>query len=169
MTMFDRPVQRPRGRPPKSGVPGQARELIVRAGTAAFSEKGYASISLDEVLSQAGVPKGSFYYYFKSKDAFGLAVLEAYTHYFTRKIEFWFNDAASEPLQRILNFAADAKAGMARYGFRRGCVVGNLAQDMSALSPEFRDKLTAIFKTWQNLLERVLRLAQGRGQISAKA
>jgi TetR/AcrR family transcriptional repressor of nem operon len=40
--------------------------------------KGYAAVGLNEILAAAGVPKGSFYHYFESKDAFGEALLESY-------------------------------------------------------------------------------------------
>lgn len=160
-------VKRRRGRPPKSGEVGATREALIRAGVVAFSEKGYASIGLEELLGSAGVPKGSFYYYFASKEAFGLAVIEAYTAYFTRKLDAWFGDDRVPPLERIRNFAADAQAGMARYDYHRGCVIGNLAQDMGAIPGAFRERLTEVFADWESRLARVLSSALARGDIGS--
>jgi TetR/AcrR family transcriptional repressor of nem operon len=160
-------VKRRRGRPPKSGEVGATREALIRAGVVAFSEKGYSSIGLEELLGSAGVPKGSFYYYFASKEAFGLEVIEAYTAYFTRKLDGWFGDDGVLPLDRIRNFAADAQAGMARFDYHRGCVIGNLAQEMGALPEGFRERLTEVFADWERRLARVLASARTRGDIDA--
>lgn len=160
-------VKRRRGRPPKSGEAGATGEALIRAGVIAFSEKGYSSIGLEELLGSVGVPKGSFYYYFASKEAFGLAVIDAYTAYFTRKLDAWFGDERVLPLERIRNFAADAQAGMARYDYHRGCVIGNLAQDMGALPEAFRERLTDVFADWERKLSRVLSSALARGDIGS--
>jgi TetR/AcrR family transcriptional repressor of nem operon len=160
-------VKRRRGRPRKSGEVGSTREALIRAGVVAFSEKGYSSIGLEDLLGSAGVPKGSFYYYFASKEAFGLEVIEAYTAYFTRKLDGWFGDNSVLPLDRIRNFAADAQAGMARFDYHRGCVIGNLAQEMGALPEGFRERLTEVFADWERRLARVLASALARGDISA--
>jgi TetR/AcrR family transcriptional repressor of nem operon len=158
-------VKRRRGRPPKSGDVGATRDALIRAGVIAFAEKGYSSIGLEELLGSVGVPKGSFYYYFASKEAFGLAVIEAYTAYFTRKLDAWFGDDDVPPLERIRNFAADAQAGMARFDYHRGCVIGNLAQDMGALPEAFRERLSAVFADWEKRLGSVLSSAAARGDI----
>lgn len=160
-------VKRRRGRPPKSGEVGAAREALIRAGVVAFAEKGYSSIGLEALLGSADVPKGSFYYYFASKEAFGLEIIEAYTAYFTRKLDFWFGDEHVLPLDRIRNFVADAQAGMARYDYHRGCVIGNLAQEMGALPEAFRERLTDVFADWERRLARVLSSALARGDIGS--
>lgn len=158
-------VKRRRGRPPKSGEVGATREILIRAGVIAFSERGYSSIGLEELLGTVGVPKGSFYYYFANKEAFGLAAIEAYTAYFTRKLDLWFSDESVPPLDRIRNFAADAQAGMARYDYHRGCVIGNLAQDMGAVPEAFRTRLTEVFAEWEGKLSHVLSAAVKHGDI----
>lgn len=54
------------------------REHIVAVGQRIMAGKGFSAVGLNEILTSAGVPKGSFYYYFASKDAFGVALLEKY-------------------------------------------------------------------------------------------
>ncbi len=161
---------RKRGRPPRlEPAYGTSREALIRAGVALLSEKGYSATGLEEVLRSAGVPKGSFYHYFSSKDVFGAALIEAYATYFVRKLDRWLLDERTAPLQRIRNFVADARDGMARYEFRRGCVVGNLGQEMSALPELFRDRLHGVLLDWQARTERCLREAQAVGEIAADA
>ncbi|WP_310301191.1 TetR/AcrR family transcriptional regulator [Rhizobium sp. BE258] len=54
------------------------RATILKAGRKIMAQKGFSAVGLNEILTDAGVPKGSFYYYFASKDAFGEAVLSSY-------------------------------------------------------------------------------------------
>ena len=156
------------GRPPKEMLSRLAtREALIRGGLELFTEKGFNSVGLDEVLRRVGVPKGSFYHYFSSKDDFGQQVLEAYAAYFARKLDRWLLDASRPPLARIADFVADARAGMVRHHFHRGCLVGNLGQEMGALDESFRSRLEAVFQDWQKRLATCLAAAVAAGELAA--
>lgn len=109
--------------------------------------------------------KGSFYHYFENKDAFGQALITRYADYFARKLERHFSDTTRAPLARIRDAIADLQAGMARHEFRRGCLVGNLGQEMGSLPEAFRTQLSDVFADWQQRLARCLREAQAGGEI----
>lgn len=163
-------LPRRRGRPPRvAPAYGTSRDALIRAGVAALSEKGYSATGLEEVLRRAGVPKGSFYHYFPSKDAFGAELIDTYAAYFARKLDRWLLDETAAPLRRLGNFVADARAGMARFDYRRGCVVGNLGQEMSALPEAFRARLHGVLLDWQARTERCLMDAKAAGEIAADA
>lgn len=168
-TPVTRPQPRRRGRPPKdAGVSyAETRTLLIRTGLAVLTEKGYSSVGIDEILRLVAVPKGSFYHYFPSKEAFGQALIAAYADYFARKLDGCFLDAACSPLQRLRNFVEDARQGMAKHGFRRGCLVGNLGQEMAVLPESFRCQLAGVFEDWQQRTERCLKEAQRMGEIDA--
>lgn len=157
---------RRRGRPPKAGL-ADARERLVRSGVAILTEKGFSAVGLDEILKSAGIPKGSFYHYFDGKEAFGAALIDAYAAYFARKLDRWFLDESLTPITRLARFIADAEAGMARHGWRRGCLVGNLGQEMGTLPEGFRAQIAAVFLDWQARTARCLRAAQAAGDIDA--
>lgn len=157
---------RRRGRPPRDqSQPNAPRARLLRTGVAILTEKGFSAVGVDEILASADVPKGSFYHYFGSKEAFGLALIDAYAAYFARKLNRWFDDAERAPLDRLRDFIADARSGMARYGYRRGCLVGNLGQEMGALPEPFRMRLAAVFRDWEMRTSRCLRAAQEVGDI----
>lgn len=160
---------RRRGRPPNEKAQAETRAQLVRAGVAILTEKGFSAVGLDEILASVGVPKGSFYYYFESKHAFGLTLIDAYAEYFARKLDRSLDNARYSPLQRLRDFVADARAGMERYGFRRGCLVGNLGQEMGSLPEPFRNRLTAVFDDWQARTAKCLKAAQAAGEISQDA
>jgi len=63
---------RRRGRPPKEAAGySETRESLLQAGVEVLTEKGFSSAGIDEILRRVGVPKGSFYHFFGSKEAFG--------------------------------------------------------------------------------------------------
>lgn len=164
------PTPRRRGRPSKNPTePRQdTRELLIRTGVAVLTEKGYSSVGIEEVLRLARVPKGSFYHYFESKSAFGQALIAAYASYFARKLDHWFLDTSTPPLQRLHHFIADARKGMQRHDFARGCLVGNLGQEMGTLPESFRVQLAQVFADWQARTATCLASAQRAGEIAAQ-
>ncbi|MFC3721943.1 acrylate utilization transcriptional regulator AcuR [Neoaquamicrobium sediminum] len=163
-------VVRKRGRPRKDpSLPGSARSQLLRTGVAILTEKGFSAVGIEEMLSAASVPKGSFYHYFDSKDDFGLALIDAYADYFARKLDRWLEASERPPLQRLEDFVADAREGMARHHFRRGCLVGNLGQEMGVLPERFRQRIAAVFADWEARTEKCLRAAQAAGQIPREA
>lgn len=54
------------------------RRIIIETAQRIMARRGYSAVGINEVLAEAGVPKGSFYHYFASKDAFGEAILKSY-------------------------------------------------------------------------------------------
>ena len=156
-----------RGRPPKvAREHADTREVLLRCGMEVLTEQGFAVTGIDTVLKRVSVPKGSFYHYFDSKEAFGQAVLQRYAEYFARKLDRWLLNEDVLPLQRLRNFVEDAKAGMTKYQFRRGCLVGNLGQEVVVLPESFRNELEEVLLDWQQRLAACLREAVRQGQIA---
>lgn len=156
-----------RGRPPKVNRDNpDTRDALVRCGTELLTEQGFLSTGIEAVLSRVGVPKGSFYHYFQSKEDFGHAVLDNYARYFARKLDRCLLDTSRPPLARIAAFVEDAKAGMQRFGFRRGCLVGNLGQEVTQLPGAFRESLEAILLSWQQRLALCLEAAKAEGELA---
>jgi TetR/AcrR family transcriptional repressor of nem operon len=161
-------VQRKRGRPPKSdGDHRETRETLCRAGVAALTSKGFSATGIEEILRAAGVPKGSFYHFFASKEAFGAELIDRYADYFAAKLDRFFLNNELSPLARLEAFCNNAEQGMRRFSFRRGCLVGNLGQEMEALPESYRAKLTAVFADWQSRLAKCLEEAKAAGEIAS--
>lgn len=163
------PSQKPRrGRPRGAPDASQARRDLIRAGLEHLTEKGYSSVGVDEILEVAKVPKGSFYHHFRNKADFGLALIAAYDTYFAKLLDQAFLDEDHAPLERLRLFTKKAEEGMARHGFRRGCLVGNLGQEMGALPDDFRGALVGVLETWQKRTAQLFRDAQASGELSAE-
>lgn len=159
-------VKRGRGRPPKDQAAlRETKAALIRSGMELLTEKGYSATGIDEILRKVGVPKGSFYHYFGSKDAFGSVLIKNYSSYFEHKLDKFLLDEEYSPIDRLAAFMNDAVEGMARYEFKRGCLIGNLGQEMGALPEQFRDQLKTVFNNWQQKVEQCLEEAKAAGQI----
>ncbi|GJM03570.1 MAG: TetR family transcriptional regulator [Rhodomicrobium sp.] len=155
-----------RGRPVGSrNARNETRAQLIRAGVELLTEKGFTSTGLEEILRKVNVPKGSFYYYFDSKEQFGAALIESYGAYFGAKLDLFFLDEDVSPLQRLVNFVGHARHNMARFDFNRGCLIANLGQEMSVLPGTFRQQLIDVFNDWQARTAKCFKAAQEAGEI----
>jgi TetR/AcrR family transcriptional repressor of nem operon len=144
------------------------RASLIDFGTAIFTQKGFSSTGLDEIVSAAEVPKGSFYYYFASKDEYALAVIDNYANYFSRKLERILEDPSQPPLARLKAFTREAAEGMQRFEFKRGCLIGNLGQEMASLEEQFRLALLTVLKDWRERVRVCLDEAKAAGEITVE-
>lgn len=168
--MTEQPQKPRRGRPPKHPQNiGDTKSALIRSGIEMLTERGYMTSDIEGILKRVGIPKGSFYYYFDSKESFGREVMNNYARYFAYKLDKSLLNNALSPLNRLYAFYEDAKRGMAKYRFERGCLVGNLGQEVAALPDGYRMLLNDILTDWQNRVEACLKEAQSAGEISPTA
>ena len=123
-------------------------------------EGGWSATSIDVVLRECDVPKGSFYHYFESKESFGYELLDSYQAFFMQRLSKWFVDQPTDGLGQLQaamdGFLADSIASIERYGYRRGCLVGALGQEVAGLHEGFRVKLLENLQDWEKTLAKAL-------------
>src|SRR3954462_12000401 len=107
---------------------------LLEAGRKVFSEKGYNHAGIEAILQAADVPKGSFYYYFDSKEDFGLQVLNCFAERYKVHLDHHLNDASLSPLERLRSYFEAVCQRLESQQCRNGCLVGNLSQEMAAQS-----------------------------------
>lgn len=142
------------------------RLIILDAGYELIIDKGFNNTGLSEILKQAGVPKGSFYHYFKSKDDFGLQLLRHHRQQEVIYIESILNRDDVPPLQRLRQYIQSGQEKLAATEFKGGCLIGNMAQEMASLNEEFRELLGDIFTSWRRRLVAVLDEAVSIGDLA---
>lgn len=142
------------------------RKALVWCGTELMTERGFQVTGIEEVLKRVGVPKGSFYHFFKSKDDFGGAVIENYVAYYARKMDLIFDNTSNSPMSRLKEFVENAKRGMTKFDFRRGCLIGNLGQELASLDNHFRHQLEAVLVSWEERVTACLEEAIKVGEIA---
>ncbi|EJO95070.1 TetR family transcriptional regulator [Ectopseudomonas mendocina DLHK] len=82
----------------------QTRQRIFDVAQSIIARKGFSAVGLNEVLNAAGVPKGSFYHYFASKDAFGTALLEHYFETYLADMDRIFQDPATSAHDALMRY-----------------------------------------------------------------
>ena len=133
---------------------------------ALLRSKGFNGCGVQEIADAAGVPKGSFYNYFESKESFSVEVLEHYWRQRVAKPLAALRDESATPLERLrAYFAQQAKTHAAGH-YATGCLIGNLAAEIAGQSQPVRDKLAGLFAQWAAALASCLREAQQAGEIA---
>jgi len=142
------------------------RDAIVAAATRLMQVKGYTATSLDDVLRETGVGKGSFYHFFRSKEELGHAILDTIVRAFiARTVDPCFSAAAVKPMTQIRCFLDRVVETQRAGNCVGGCPLGNLASELSDVHEGFRERLAEVFSTWRARLTRALEQAQQRGEV----
>ncbi|WP_417507330.1 TetR/AcrR family transcriptional regulator [Marinomonas gallaica] len=163
-------LQSRRGRPKQNDLSYRdTKDALLQAGLIWLTQNGFHATGLEPMLRFAEIPKGSFYHYFDSKEVFALAVLERYRHYFENKLDRYLLDDDLPPVTRLRNFIESAKAGMEKYAYQRGCLVGNLEQEANALPETIRLAVLDTYQSWQSKVADCLTLAQQQGLLAHDA
>jgi TetR/AcrR family transcriptional regulator, transcriptional repressor for nem operon len=145
------------------------RSSILEKGARIIHKKGYNHTGIKEILDAAGVPKGSFYHFFKSKEDFGLNLLDHYAGFFVKKSGDLLKKTDTPPLQRLKGFFDGFRCFFEDNACELGCPIGNLSQEMGDLNPAFRKKLEEIFQLLAAPVEKLLNEAQERDELSKSA
>jgi len=150
----------------KTDAANTMRNKIIRKGANLIHAKGYNGTGLQEILSKAGVPKGSFYFYFRSKEDFGYAVID----YFGEKLGEFFSGVFLEgdhPLEvRLENFFNFFEAMYTKNGFRVGCPVGNLSLELADVNEGFSTRLNEAITKFIGIIEECLKRSTALGELS---
>lgn len=151
------------------GRTSEAKGKILTAAHSLIEQRGYSALGVAEICKTAGVPKGSFYYFFESKEALALAVIEE--HWAVEQRE-WTRILGSdaEPLERLRQLfeatEASQRAGQESCGAISGCLFGNLSLEMSNQTEAVRERLQEIFEAQAEMFARVIAEAQARSEVA---
>lgn len=142
------------------------RDQILDSAGRLIHLRGYHSTSLDDVLRKSGVGKGNFYYYFKSKEELGHAIIDrAVQGFLERTLQPAFADPSGDPLGQVYSFLDRVLAITRERNCVGGCPLGNLASELSDVHEGFRQRLAQIFVQWRATLAEALRQAKDRGRL----
>jgi TetR/AcrR family transcriptional repressor of nem operon len=151
------------------GRTSDARAKILTAAQSLIESRGYSALGVAEICKTAGVPKGSFYYFFESKEALALAVIDQ--HWGAQSAD-WERIMSSDaqPLQRLRQLfeetEAGQRAGQQSCGTVSGCLFGNLSLELSNQTEPIRERLQEIFDKQVEMVGEVIAEAQQRGDAS---
>ena len=115
------------------------RQHIIDQGKAIITRKGFAGVGLNEILSAADVPKGSFYHYFKSKELFGEAMLEDYVTGYLAGMEDVLGQQGRSAAQSLMAYWANwTSESLDGSGCDCRCLVVKLSSEVADMSEPMR-------------------------------
>ncbi len=142
------------------------RRLLIREGYKLMRKNGYQSTSIDEIVNNLSIPKGSFYYYFKNKEDFGFEVLEYYMDIVKKRIEKTLNDPAISPKQRIIKLYSDYIDSFTNHGgYIYGNFAANMLHDLSEKNNLVMERAEKFFLEIKNQHTNCLQQARRNGEI----
>jgi TetR/AcrR family transcriptional repressor of nem operon len=145
------------------------RDELIESAVEVFHARGFNGCSVQDIVEAAGVPKGSFYNHFKSKEALGVEVVRAYT----RLVGAYLEEAGAgeifsgdgTPLERIRAYFEAVIEQNVSSGVRKGCLLGNFATELAPHSAEIANAVTDALDNWSGAVARALAQAQEAGEL----
>jgi TetR/AcrR family transcriptional repressor of nem operon len=144
------------------------RQTILQNGAKIIHSKGFVNTGIKDILEASGVPKGSFYFYFKSKEDFGQALVDYYYTLISSIFEKHLHDRNLPPIDRFKGLIDNYCKIFKNLQFTSGCPIGNLSQEMSDLSEPIREKLQEAYSKMRSSIRDCLIEAKELGQIDAR-
>src|SRR6202046_3755546 len=141
-------------------------EQMVQAGLKCLVEKGFNAVGVQDITDAAGVPKGSFYNHFESKEALGVEIVERYGANLTRREIL--TDPAGPPLERRRRHFDRISALFAESHFKRS-ILGGFSAELGNQSETIRESLRKLYGQWTKDIEATIADAQARGDIASNA
>ena len=142
----------------------KVRQKIVDAAAVCFHEAGYNACGVQEIVDRAGVPKGSFYNYFKAKELLALEVLQNYTQSSGWEV---FDDKTLPPIERLRIHFETMASRYAGFGYSKGCLIGNLAAESTDGAPLIRQAIAESLTSWTKHVADAIREGQSVGTVTA--
>jgi len=117
------------------------RADIVTAGQSLIGQKGFSAVGLAEILKTAGVPKGSFYHFFESKDAFGAALLSEYFEAYHQNMDELFARQGLTAAEKLMLYFANWRDSQSGPDCEARCLAVKLGAEVADMSEPMRLEL----------------------------
>lgn len=141
------------------------RDRLLEAGAELFAKKGFNGCGLSEILRHAGIPKGSFYHWFGSKEEFGVALIERTRDGYVDLLRPVLTDRKLPPLKRLRRVFEIGREQCEASGASVECLITRLALETSDLSETVHAAVKCAYQQWSAMLAQVIREALAAGEI----
>jgi TetR/AcrR family transcriptional repressor of nem operon len=143
----------------------ETRDRILAAATELIHQHGYKATGVADIVAASGVPKGSFYFYFASKEELGRVLLQRYREKQREELALVFPEGAAA-VPTIRGFFESAMRMQADSGCKSGCLLGNLAAEITE-SEDLRKELEGVLHDLQQALAGVVARGQQSGELKS--
>ncbi|MCC8960774.1 TetR family transcriptional regulator C-terminal domain-containing protein [Bradyrhizobium sp. Pear76] len=141
------------------------RDKLIEMGLETVHKNGFGATGVQVIVDAADVPKGSFYNYFDSKEAFGVEVLNLYFKGFGPRLQL-LTDPSKSPVQRLKAYFESLGKTLGQWEYEKGCLIGNLSAELSSKNELIRERLAEVYEGWTSRIEACVREGQEQGEIS---
>jgi TetR/AcrR family transcriptional regulator, transcriptional repressor for nem operon len=142
------------------------RQTLLDAARRIVLGKGYTAVGINEVLAEAGVPKGSFYHYFASKDAFGEAMMKDYFYNYFATMDAIVADTEKNSAEHLMEFWQKFYDNQVKDDCQGGCLVVKVGAEIADLSEAMRMATKAGTTAVVDRLERMIAAGVADGSVS---
>ena len=142
----------------------KTKDRILNCAQELMLSKGFVATSLDDICRKAGITKGGFFHYFKSKEDLGKILLNRFCCSSREAMQACCCGAHDEkdPLRRIHSYI-DFTKKMARETVKgKGCLIGTFAQELSESHPGIRSLCAKGFEEWAKVLKKDMKDAKAK-------
>lgn len=146
-------------------TPTSTRQHLIDVGLELMRRHGYGATGLQEILHAAGVPKGSFYHHFHSKEEFTVALIERYVTLAAEHCQEVLGNTRLAPLKRLRRYFEDLIRMAGQSAAIQGCLLGGLSLEVATSSALLQGRLSSSFTLWQAAVAMVLREAVEKGDL----
>ena len=154
------------------GRKSDAGERLVAAMASLVHQRGYLAVGVDDVCKAAGVKKGSFYHFFKSKRDLMLAAIERQGEMGNQVLVGTAFAGDPPPLKRIERLLETASrletSNKATGGHVLGCPFGNLAAEVGGSEPVLTKRVDESLRRFSESIRDALRDAKRSGHVSRR-
>ena len=140
------------------------KRQLLEAGLTMLLERGYNDLGVQALLEATGIPKGSFYHHFASKEDFALQVVDLYMEGVHQGLDACLADDGTPPLQRVRSFFEATREKYRSDGYL-GCMLGGVGQELAGVNEVFRKKIDACLTTIGDQVAICLAEAKARGDL----
>ena len=140
------------------------REQLMEAGFQTLYRRGFNGCGVQEITDAAGVPKGSFYNHFKSKEALALQALELFWDIGANRRAL-LSDTEVDPVERLRRHFHSLSEAIVRHGLDAGCLIGNFSAELPSQSQAIRGRLSEIYTSWIGAVELAVGDAVSAGRL----
>lgn len=144
------------------------REDIIAVGAELVRRNGYHATGINDILREAGIPKGSFYNFFPTKEAYVREVLAWYASRMEKAMRKIFSQTDMSAVARLKKFYRLVIAGNAEEGFQNGCLLNNLSIEVAGKHDLLAEEADYQFNRWVDEIETLVREGQQSGEISTR-
>ncbi len=144
------------------------KEDILNVGYDVFRRNGYHNVGINQILKESGIPKGSFYNFFESKEDFAQQVIEQYGENNRCWMKDYFEECTLSALECLKSFYALMINLNEKDDYSGGCLVNNMSVEVGRQNDVIASEANQHFIGWLNVLASVVSKGQENNEITSE-